>query len=410
MNAFDVARPKLGTLPESEAAASARSPASTNGSSVELFNVVKKFGDFAAVDGVSLTIEPGAFVTLLGASGSGKTTLLRIIAGFAEATSGQVLIDSLDVAKIPVHKRGIGMVFQNYALFPHLNVAKNVEFPLSRHKVPKAARAAKIEEALAAVRLTGLEKRLPRELSGGQQQRVALARAIVLRPRLLLMDEPLGALDRNLRESLQIEIRRLSRDLGLTVVNVTHDQEEALTMSDKIALLAAGKLVQFGSPEDLYVRPADRLVAEFIGESNIFEGTLRTDQGRVVLDSPQGLLVVPASAHALNGQATMVVRPTAAVIRPAGALKSAPANRVSGTVRAVIFAGESRKVVLLDGTGEERVVRMHASETFDFAPGDDVFLEWDHAASRVLSAQLGVSNEPTETSETSENELTRSKL
>ncbi len=216
----------------------------TAGATLELRDVNKSYGGVSAVESVSLDIPSGAFVTLLGASGSGKTTLLRIIAGFETATAGSILLDGEDISRVPVHRRNIGMVFQNYALFPHMNVEKNVEFPLARRGVARADRRRLIGEALEAVELTGFEKRRPTQLSGGQQQRVALARAIVSRPRLLLMDEPLGALDRRLREALQVKIRSLSHDLGLTVINVTHDQEEALSMSDRIALLAKGGLQQ----------------------------------------------------------------------------------------------------------------------------------------------------------------------
>ncbi|RZI89517.1 MAG: ATP-binding cassette domain-containing protein, partial [Microbacterium sp.] len=231
-----------------------------------------------------IDIQPGQFVTLLGASGSGKTTLLRMIAGFLEPTAGRIDLDGVDITSVPVHKRNIGMVFQSYALFPHMSVAKNVAFPLEMHKVRKADRARLVDEALAAVKLSGFGDRMPSQLSGGQQQRVALARAIVMRPRLLLMDEPLGALDRRLREAMQIEILRLSRELGLTVINVTHDQEEAFTMSDRIALLSDGKLVQYDAPEALYQSPVSEAAAEFLGESNRFSGILNIDGDRAWVD------------------------------------------------------------------------------------------------------------------------------
>ena len=236
------------------------------GASLEIVGLTKRFGGGTAVDAVDLSADAGEFVTLLGASGSGKTTLLRMIAGFEEPTAGRILLDGVDITKTPVHRREIGMVFQSYALFPHLTVAKNLEFPLRMHRAPKAERRRRVEEVLALLRLEGFGGRLPSQLSGGQQQRVALGRAIVGRPRLLLMDEPLGALDRRLRETMQLEITRLSRELGLTVVNVTHDQEEAFTMSDRIALLNQGRLVQYSAPEALYLDPNSETVAELLGE------------------------------------------------------------------------------------------------------------------------------------------------
>ncbi|MCW2603836.1 MAG: polyamine transporter ATP-binding protein [Pseudonocardiales bacterium] len=360
----------------------------TAGAWVQLNDIVKLYGSTPAVDGVSLDIPPGQFVTLLGASGSGKTTLLRIIAGFLDATSGQIVIDRKEISRVPVHKRHIGMVFQNYALFPHMTVEKNVAFPLARQKVPRRARKEMIAEALAAVHLTGYENRLPRELSGGQQQRVALARAIVARPRLLLMDEPLGALDRRLRESLQIEIRRLSRDLGLTVINVTHDQEEALTMSDRIALLADGKLVQYGTPEELYSNPSNEVAARFIGESNIFTGTVHGSPRGATLSTSAGQIILPDTASAeLNGnEARIVVRPSAVTVVKASAAIDQSVCSMPGTLIANIFAGDSRKVVVDGDHGSELIVRMDASEPFGFEVGEPVVLTWKPSASLAMVA------------------------
>ena len=360
----------------------------TAGAWVQLNDIVKMYGSVAAVDGVSLDIPPGQFVTLLGASGSGKTTLLRIIAGFLDASSGQVVLDRKEISRVPVHKRHIGMVFQNYALFPHMTVEKNVAFPLARQKTPRRQRKEMIAEALAAVHLTGFENRLPRELSGGQQQRVALARAIVARPRLLLMDEPLGALDRRLRESLQIEIRRLSRDLGLTVINVTHDQEEALTMSDRIALLADGKLVQYGTPEELYSNPSNEIAARFIGESNIFTGIVTGGSGGATLSSAAGRIALPASASAeLEGsEARLVVRPSVVTVAKAAAAVDPAQCHMPGTVIANIFAGDSRKVVVDGAHGGELIVRMDAAEPFDFEVGESVVLTWKPSSSLAMAA------------------------
>ncbi|GAB2622645.1 ABC transporter ATP-binding protein [Pseudactinotalea suaedae] len=354
------------------------------GSSVELFDVVKRYGEATAVDGISLTIEPGWFVTLLGASGSGKTTLLRMIAGFIDPTEGQIRIDGVSMHGVAVHRRGIGMVFQNYALFPHLNVYRNVEYPLARAKVPAKERRSRIDEALGSVRLTGFEKRMPSQLSGGQQQRVALARAIVARPRLLLMDEPLGALDRNLRESLQIEIRQLSQRLGVTVINVTHDQEEALTMSDKIALLSDGKLVQFGTPEELYLRPSNEIAADFIGESNIFRGQARAvGTGEVAVEVPGGR-VVGLGAGVDDGDACLaVVRPGDVQLAGAGSQLDGVSS-VTATVTDVIFAGESRRVLLRGADGQQLIARVPVGAPFDLSPGEEVAMTWPTAACRCV--------------------------
>jgi putative spermidine/putrescine transport system ATP-binding protein len=363
------------------------------GAWLQLKDIVKHYGDVAAVDGVSLDIRPGQFVTLLGASGSGKTTLLRIIAGFLDATDGQIIIDGSEVSRVPVHKRRVGMVFQSYALFPHLSVEKNVVFPLARQKVPRQQRRALVDEALAAVHLTGYEKRMPKQLSGGQQQRVALARAIVAKPRLLLMDEPLGALDRRLREALQIEIRRLSRDLGLTVINVTHDQEEALTMSDRIALLADGKLVQYGTPEHLYLEPANEVAARFIGESNIVAGNVVHADGRQLLDVPVGRVVLPKPREGASHPAwsQVVVRPSAVSIHAGSKAPGEAAGHCAmpGVVVANIFAGDSRKVVVDGAHGGELIVRMEAAQPFDHGVGDSVVLTWDPGSSLVVGPGAG---------------------
>ncbi len=242
-----------------------------------LRNLTKIYGDLHAVDDVSLDVAPGEFVTLLGPSGSGKTTTLRIIGGFIKPEAGTVSLDGRDLTKVPPYKRDIGMVFQNYALFPHMTASENVGFPLQMRRVPKAEVKEKVREALRLVRLEELGDRYPKQLSGGQQQRVALARSFSFDPQLLLMDEPLGALDKKLREALQLEVLRISRQLGVTVVYVTHDQEESLVMSDRIAIYNEGRIEQIGTGEDLYERPVSLFVADFVGESNIYRGTLQAD-------------------------------------------------------------------------------------------------------------------------------------
>ena len=249
-----------------------------------LSDIEKRYDNVGAVRGVSLDIRSGEFLTLLGPCGSGKTTTLMMIAGFETPNAGDIAIDGHVGGRLPPYRRNIGMVFQNYALFPHMTVAENIGFPLKQRGVAKARRARRlVAEALELVRLPGYERRYPRQLSGGQQQRVALARAIVFEPRLLLMDEPLGALDKQLRENLQLEMRRLHADLGITFIYVTHDQEEALTMSDRVAVMNEGLVAQVGTPEDLYDRPCDRFVAAFIGEFNFLSAIVRGMEDDVVV-------------------------------------------------------------------------------------------------------------------------------
>src|SRR6267154_2263534 len=268
------------------------------GASVSLSNLERRYDRVAAVAGVSLDILSGEFLTLLGPSGSGKSTTLMMIAGFEMPTGGDIAIDGTSVVAMPPYRRNIGMVFQNYAKFPHLTVADNIGFPLKQRGVGKAERARLVGEALELVRLPGYGERYPRQLSGGQQQRVAFARAIVFKPRLLLMDEPLGALDKQLRENLQLEMRRLHADLGITFVYVTHDQEEALTMSDRVAVMNEGRIAQVGAPEDLYDRPADRFVASFIGESNFMPGVVQgAENGVVVADCGGTILRAMTVTH-----------------------------------------------------------------------------------------------------------------
>jgi spermidine/putrescine ABC transporter ATP-binding subunit len=311
------------------------------GASVVLTGIEKHFDDVAAVCGISLDILSGEFLTLLGPSGSGKTTTLMMIAGFEMPTQGDIAIDGRSVVALPPHKRNIGMVFQNYALFPHLTVADNIGFPLKQRGVDRATRARLVAESLEMVRLPGYQARYPRQLSGGQQQRVALARAIVFRPHLLLMDEPLGALDKQLRESLQLEMRRLHADLGITFIYVTHDQEEALTMSDRVAVMHEGCIAQIGTPEDLYDRPCNRFVASFIGESNFLPGVVRgVENGLVVVDCI-GTIVRAANgaAHSPGAPIVLTTRPERMRFADTAAV-GIQQNRAWATVTETVFAGE----------------------------------------------------------------------
>ena len=316
------------------------------GASVSIGQISKRYGSGpAAVDAVSLDIKSGEFVTLLGASGSGKTTTLMIVAGFTSPNNGAVLLDGRSILGLPPEKRGIGVVFQNYALFPHMNALRNVSFPLKMRSVPRDEVRARAEAALHRVGLASLGGRLPSQLSGGQQQRVALARALVFEPGLLLMDEPLGALDRALREQMKTEIRRLHRDLGITILYVTHDQEEALTLSDRIALMDRGRIVQIGAPSELYERPANPFVASFIGESSLIQGTVvRDDAGEASLLPLRGGQLLPARWTDLpKGAAAFIL------LRPEKLRLSQPEQGRAGASAEVldtVYVGDITRVTL----------------------------------------------------------------
>jgi spermidine/putrescine ABC transporter ATP-binding subunit len=329
------------------------------GAKVSLVGLEKRFDEVGAVRGISLEIGSGEFLTLLGPSGSGKTTTLMMIAGFETPTDGDVAIDGRSVMGLPPHKRNIGMVFQSYALFPHLTVAENIGFPLKQRGVGRAERARLVTGSLAMVRLPGYETRYPRQLSGGQQQRVALARAIVFQPRLLLLDEPLGALDKQLRESLQLEMRRLHADLGITFIHVTHDQEEALTMSDRIAVVNEGRIAQLGRPEELYDRPCNRFVASFLGESNFLSGVVRgMEEGVVVADCGGTTLRALAAARLEAGATvTLTVRPERMRFADTAFPVMARQNRLRATVTEAMFAGERCRYLLRGENGEALVLK-----------------------------------------------------
>ena len=302
------------------------------------------YGSFVALDRVSLDVAPGEFVSLLGPSGSGKTSLLNILGGFAQPSSGSIHIGDTDVSFMPPHKRGIGVVFQNYALFPHLSVGENVAFPLRARGVPKPAWTTEVARALALVELSGYEQRAVAQLSGGQRQRVALARAIVFRPKLILMDEPLSALDKQLREAMQIELRHLHRQLGATIIYVTHDQREALTMSDRIAIMKAGRLVQIDTPEQLYDNPGSRFVASFIGEATLVPVERATVSAvRLGASTLRSNRAIPAS-----GDLLLALQTEKLLIDLTGAGEGI--NCLSGVVTEIVYQGESLKVfVRLDG-------------------------------------------------------------
>jgi len=312
--------------------------------------IVRRFGPVTALGGVDLDVAEGEFLTILGPSGSGKTTFLKTVAGFEIPDEGAVLLGGEDITLSPPRQRDVGMVFQNYALFPHMTVAQNVAFPLEMRRRPRQEIARRVEEALRLVELQSFGERLPRQLSGGQQQRVALARAVVFSPRLLLLDEPFGALDRKLREALQLEVKRLQRRLRLTTLFITHDQEEALIMSDRIAVMEKGRIEQVGPPTELYARPSTRFVADFLGESNLLEG--RT-AGRVA--EVPGFGAVPLPAPHAPGPVTLLLRPEA--LRLATEAEGAVC-RGRGTVVETVFLGLSAKLRLQIDGGAEVLARV----------------------------------------------------
>jgi putative spermidine/putrescine transport system ATP-binding protein len=355
---------------------------------LELRGIGKRYGDVHAVRDVSVTIPPGEFLTLLGASGSGKTTTLKAIAGFVEPDAGEVLLDDEAITKLPPHKRNIGMVFQNYALFPHMSVTENVAFPLRVRGVPRAQRAERVRAALAAVRLERLGDRRPGQLSGGQQQRVALARTIVFEPRLLLMDEPMGALDKKLREALQLEIMRIHRELGVTIVYVTHDQEEALVMSDRIAIYHEGRVRQIGSADALYERPESVYVADFMGESNIFRGTFAAGAGAARVAAAERTFLAPTGRGAAplveGAPAAIVVRPERMRVGRGPAVAADGSNALEGAVRDVIYLGSGRKYLIDLADGGVLQVRVAApDDAGDLERGAVVHVAW-HCEDSVL--------------------------
>ncbi|BCH29002.1 ABC transporter ATP-binding protein [Mesorhizobium sp. L-8-10] len=329
----------------------------------------------------SLDIRRGEFVSFLGPSGSGKTTTLMMIAGFQAPTQGSILLNGRSLVDVPPYKRNIGVVFQNYALFPHLTVAENVRYPLRMRGETKERSRRRIAHALELVGLTGMSDRYPRQLSGGQQQRVALARTLVFEPDLILLDEPLGALDKNLREHMQVELRRIHRELGVTMIYVTHDQTEAMTMSDRIAVFNRGKIEQIGAPEDVYYQPATPFVASFVGDSNIFEG--RMSEGGAV--SVPGLGDVDTSRHDLPaGRAVSVMmRPEIFKLRPQ-ARTAAGANEREMVIRDSVNYGESRLIIAQSGPLSIRT-RVLGVDATHIAAGDNCVIAWDPKHVHVLA-------------------------
>ena len=353
---------------------------------VELKEVSKHFGPVVAVDTVSLSIGDGEFFSLLGPSGCGKTTTLRLIAGFELPTEGDVYIDGQLQGETPPYRRPVNTVFQNYALFPHMTVFRNVAFGLEMQKVPKGDIRQRVLEALEMVQLPGMENRKPHQLSGGQQQRVALARALVNRPQVLLLDEPLGALDLKLRKAMQLELKALQARVGITFVYVTHDQEEALTMSERIAVMNHGQVLQVGPPEEIYEQPTDRFVADFIGETNFLEGQARESQAgeaAVVVGGVLTLYVPMEGRVEIGEEVTVAIRPEKISLHaePAGP------RAIPGIVQEVIYTGtDTRYLVQLT---EKAIVAVRQQNVGIGAPvvfpvGAKVYLHWQPESARLL--------------------------
>ncbi|MSS00208.1 ABC transporter ATP-binding protein [Arthrobacter sp. BL-252-APC-1A] len=327
------------------------------GNAISLSAVTKSFGDFTAVKDLDLDIRSGEFFSLLGPSGSGKTTVLRMVAGFEPVTSGIIKLHGTDVTAKAPFERDVNTVFQDYALFPHLTVAQNVGYGLKLRKTPRPERERRVAEALEMVRLPHVAGRLPSQLSGGQRQRIALARALILRPQVLLLDEPLGALDKQLREQMQIELKQIQREVGITFIFVTHDQEEALTLSDRIAVFNDGGIEQVGTPEDLYERPATRFVATFLGSTNLVEGEL--------------------SRRLTGADGLVSIRPERIHLAAPGALAPEGFSSVPAVIEEIVYTGPTTRYVALTDTGDRLIVQeQNDSRATEAARGDAVELQW----------------------------------
>jgi spermidine/putrescine ABC transporter ATP-binding subunit len=361
--------------------------AMASGAQLRLRQLTKAFGASQAVDRISLDVPAGAFVSLLGPSGSGKTTTLNLIAGFLTPDAGDILLDERSIADVPPHKRNIGMVFQSYSLFPHMTVAENVGFPLRmRTRLSRQEARQRIDEMLALVQLGHLGTRFPRQLSGGQQQRVAMARALVSHPRLLLMDEPLGALDKKLREQMQVEIKRIHRSVGTTVIYVTHDQTEALTMSDLVVVMHQSRVAQVGTPRVLYEAPANLFVADFLGDSNLLTATVVQvcgDEFAVEIGSGEKMRVTRGSAAAAPGsRAVVLIRPEDISVTATGE-RTAGQDVLAGTIKDISYHGDTFKLDVAVGTDVLKV-KVARERGAGMERGDNVFLTWRSSAVRLL--------------------------
>jgi len=365
-----------------------KDPAQQNNKTlVSLRNLNKHYGDFAAVDNISLEIQDGEFLTFLGSSGSGKSTTLSMLAGFETPSSGEILVDGKSLVNVPPHKRDIGMVFQRYSLFPHLSVRDNIAFPLAIRKLAPAERDRRVDAMLKLVQLEAFAHRRPSQLSGGQQQRVAIARALVYEPRILLMDEPLGALDKKLREDLQDELRQLHRRLGITIVYVTHDQEEAMRLSQRIAIFSHGKIVGLGSGYDLYQNPPNAFVASFLGNSNFLK--LKAQGNAVATFEGQPLSIRLTAGLHTDQDVLLMVRPEKALALSAEqAIEQPPAagwNEVSAKVAEVLFLGESQTCSVITANGTAMTVKALSAAGMPLKAGDAVRVRWATADACVYT-------------------------
>jgi len=358
------------------------------GVAISLLDVQKSFGSVRAVGGVSLDVAEGEFITLLGPSGCGKTTTMRLVAGFEEPDAGRILLRGRDVVGVPPNKREVNMCFQHYALFPHMNVEDNVAYSLRLRKVPREERRRRVGEMLEVVRLHGFEKRRPGQLSGGQQQRVALARALVNRPAALLLDEPLGALDVKLRKQMQLELKRIQHELGTTFVYVTHDQEEALSMSDRIAVMNNGVIEQLDNPRSIYQRPQTPFVADFVGVLNAID--VRVDEvdeltARMLVADGQRVEVPVATGATIGSAMTAAVRPERVRVQHFGALDGGPGSRLEGTVALVVYLGTITQIHVDTDLGPRIVAhRLSGDEGTDVREGDHVVLTWERDDASAL--------------------------
>lgn len=361
--------------------------ATGGGASIEFRGLVKRYGEFTAVDGLDLAIEAGEFLTFLGPSGSGKTTILNILAGFVHSDGGQVLVNGQPIDDVPPHRRNFGMVFQNYALFPHMSVEDNIAFPLRMRGMSRAQASQRVAATLALVGLSEQAAKLSSQLSGGQQQRVALARALVYEPRVVLMDEPLSALDRRLREVLQLELKELHRKIGATIIYVTHDQHEALTMSDRVAILNNGQLLVCGHPLELYENPPNVFVATFLGESNRLRGVVRRiDADAVVVETEHGwsLQAVAPDRLTLGQPVIVTIRPERIQLQPG------PGSVRSGVVDRMLFLGEIvRLLVRLDEGGTLQLRVQNERGRVPLSESSRVSLTWSPLDARALQAEEG---------------------
>ncbi|AXL50348.1 spermidine/putrescine ABC transporter ATP-binding protein [Paraburkholderia caffeinilytica] len=349
--------------------------------------ISKRYGNSVALHSTDFSVRKGEFLSLLGPSGSGKSTILNIIAGAVAPSTGSILLDGKDVSTVPPRERGLGMVFQNYALLPHLNVFDNVAFPLRIRGVGKSEIQQRVRNALERVGLTGYENRKPREMSGGQQQRVGIARCIVYSPSVILMDEPLGALDKKLRDQLQGEIKRLHRDLGTTLVYVTHDQEEALNLSDRVCLMNGGRIAQLGTPDELYFEPTNEFVADFVGESNLLEGVVQSNDTVLVNDN-WALKVRSTEGHATGSKVKVLVRPEKISVlegEESSASGAGDMNACTGVISQISFVGGMTRFELATAAGSTLLVKTISARAAERSPmGRPLTVRWSARDSAVL--------------------------